>query len=395
VRLEALDLAGFRAYDELAARFGDGPQLIWGPNAAGKTSLLEAIVVLARGSSHRAGADGELIRWGADVARVAGRVGDDALEVALVRPGSEAAAEGGRKRIRVNGVARRASGLGERLRVVLFAPEDMLLVVGAPGLRRAAVDQLAAAALPGYGAHLSSYGRALQQRNGLLRAIREETASRDELRYWDKPFLDAGAAVVTARLALLAKLDEPLAAAHIEIAPDEQAAGPLRLEYVTNAPAGPGEPVRDALARRLAETAEKEAWNGTTLIGPHRDDVAFRMAGRDLADFASRGQQRTAILALKLAELDLLSRVDERPPLLLLDDVFSELDPTRRGHLVRRIAALPQAFVTTTTPDDLDPALVAAATSWQVVPGDTGGAADTGPTAAGRPVGARLVEATA
>lgn len=375
MRLEALDLVGFRAYDELAARFGDGPQLIWGPNAAGKTSLLEAIVVLARGSSHRTGGDAELIRWGAEVARLAGSVGDNALEVVLVRPGSPAAAQGGRKRIRVNGVARRAAALGERLRVVLFAPEDMLLVVGSPGLRRSVIDQLAAAAVPGYAAELSTYGRALQQRNGLLRAIREETATRDELRYWDRPFLDAGSAVVEARLALLGRLAEPLAAANLEIAPEEVDAGPLRLEYATNAPAAAGESAREALARRLAETAEKEVWNGTTLVGPHRDDATFRLAGRDLADFASRGQQRTAILALKLAELDLLASVDGRPPLLLLDDVFSELDPARRGHLVRRIAALPQAFVTTTTPDDLDPALLRAATAWQVVPREGGAGA--------------------
>jgi len=374
VRLEELDLAGFRAYGELGARFGAGPQLIWGPNAAGKTSLLEAVVILARGTSHRAGTDAELIRWGGDVARLTGRAGGETLEVVLVRPGSEAAAQGGRKRIRVNGVARRAAALVERLRVVLFAPEDMLLVVGPPGLRRAAIDQLASAAVPGYAAELSTYGRALQQRNGLLRAIREEAASRDELRYWDQPFLDAGAAVVEGRRALLDRLSAPLAEAHVEIAPEEAGAGPLRLEPVTNAAAAPGETAREALARRLAETAEKEAWNGTTLVGPHRDDVAFRMAGRDLADFASRGQQRTAILALKLAELDLLTAIDGRPPLLLLDDVFSELDPARRSHLVRRIAALPQAFVTTTTPDDLDAALRAAATAWRVVPGGAAGA---------------------
>ena len=107
-------------------------------------------------------------------------------------------------------------------------------------------------------------------------------------------------------------------------------------------------------------------------MGPHRDDIVFELAGRDLAAFASRGQQRTAILAFKLAELDLLTALDGRPPLLLLDDVFSELDPDRRSHLVRRIAELPQAFVTTTTPDDLDPALRAIATHWEVRTGDDG-----------------------
>jgi DNA replication and repair protein RecF len=131
---------------------------------------------------------------------------------------------------------------------------------------------------------------------------------------------------------------------------------------------------RDALARRLAETADKEVWNGTTLIGPHRDDLVFELDGRDMSGFASRGQQRTAILAFKLAELDLLTEEDGRPPLLLLDDVFSELDPDRRAHLVRRIAELPQAFVTTTTLEDLDPALVAAATAWEVVADGRGGA---------------------
>jgi len=364
--LDTVRLTDLRAYSTLELEVGPGPQLVWGPNAAGKTSLLEAMVVLARGGSHRTTTDAELIRWGADVSHIEGGAGGDQIEVALVRPGSAAAASGARKRIRVNGVARRAGALADRLRVVLFAPEDMLLVVGSPSLRRGTMDQLASTLLPAYAAELATYGRALQQRNGLLRAIRDETASREELKYWDRPFLDAGGAVVSARRDLLRRLAGPLAAAHAEIAPEEAAAGALGLEYVTNAPAGPDETSRDALARRLEETAEKELWNGTTLIGPHRDDVAFVMGGRDLSVFASRGQQRTAILAVKLAELDLVTAHDARPPLLLLDDVFSELDPDRRAHLVRRIAELPQAFVTTTTLDDLDPALRAIATPWEV-----------------------------
>ncbi|HYK95234.1 MAG TPA: DNA replication and repair protein RecF [Candidatus Dormibacteraeota bacterium] len=370
--LESLRLTDLRAYASLVAEFGPGPQLVWGPNAAGKTSLLEAMVILARGASHRTTADVELIRWGSDVTRIVGLSAGDEIEVGLVRPGSAAAAGGARKRVRVNGVARRATALSERLRVVLFAPEDMLLVAGSPALRRGTLDHLAATLFPGYASDLATYGRALQQRNGLLRAIRDEAASREELRYWDRPLLDSGGAVVATRHDLLAQLAGPLAAAHAEIAPEEAAAGALALEYVTNAPLFPGESPRDALARRLAETAEKELWNGTTLVGPHRDDLAFVMEGRDLAAFASRGQQRTAILALKLAELDLVTAHDARPPLLLLDDVFSELDPGRRAHLVRRIADLPQAFVTTTTLDDLDPALRAIATPWEVRAGDAG-----------------------
>jgi DNA replication and repair protein RecF len=182
---------------------------------------------------------------------------------------------------------------------------------------------------------------------------------------------------VGGRLRVLDELAEPLRAAHAEIAPDEAAAG-LALHYVTNAPQRLGESVRDALERRLAETAEKESWNGTTLVGPHRDDLSFALGERDLATFASRGQQRTAILAFKLAELDLLTSLDGRPPILLLDDVFSELDPDRRSHLVRRIAELPQAFVTTTTLDDLDPALLDIADTWHVDP--SGGTTLEGPT---------------
>jgi DNA replication and repair protein RecF len=353
---------------------------VWGPNAAGKTSLLEAIVLLAWGRSHRTATDPELIRWGADLARVEGRAGDETIEVALIRPGSPASSGGsGRKRIRVNGVARRASGLVGLLRTVVFAPEEMLLVAGPPGLRRSALDQLAGQRSAAYLRDLATYSRVLQQRNGLLRAIREETAGRADLRYWDGPFLDAGGAIVAERLRLLEALAEPLALAHAEIAPDEAPAGRLGLRYETNAPRSPGESPRDALARRLEETADKEVWNGSTLVGPHRDDLVFELGGRDLAGFASRGQQRTAILAFKLAELDLLTLIDGRPPLLLLDDVFSELDPARRNHLVRRIADLPQAFVTTTTLDDLDPSLRAAATSWEVVPA-ADGAALVGPS---------------
>ncbi len=368
--LDRISLLDLRGYASLEASFGPGPHLVWGPNAAGKTSLLEAMVLLAWGRSHRTSSDGELIRWGTDLARVEGVVGRDTIEVAVVRAGAGGTA--GRKRIRVNGIGRRAAALGGLLRVVLFAPEEMLLIAGSPSLRRAVIDQLATAGSPAYGDALSTYGRTLQQRNSLLRAIREEGASRDELRFWDGAFLDAGATIIAERHRLLATLAGPLAAAHAEIAPEEAAAASLTLRYATNAPPLPGETARDTLARRLAETAEKEVWNGSTLVGPHRDDLVFELDGRDLAGFASRGQQRTAILALKLAELDLVTAIDGRPPLLLLDDVFSELDPERRSHLVRRIAALPQAFVTTTTLDDLDPELRAIATAWEVRVGADG-----------------------
>jgi len=374
--LRTLSLRNLRSYASLDLTLQPGPQLIWGPNAAGKTTLLEAVVLIARGRSHRTTADAELTRWGADFVRVVGEVGEPGSKAAPDVATLEVAMPGaGRKRILVNGVPRRPAALGEHLRTVLFAPEEMLLVVGSPGLRRAALDDLAGAHDKLYATQMATYSRALAQRNGLLRQIRENQADPAQLRYWNEPFLSAGAEIVAARMRLLEAIAAPLAAAHAEIAPAE---GGLTLSYSTNAAPLPGESPRDALTRRLAETAEKEVWNGSTLIGPHRDDLVFAIEGRDLATFASRGQQRTAILALKLAELDLLTALDGRPPLLLLDDVFSELDPLRRGHLVRRIAGLPQALVTTTVPEDLDPELVRQARPFKVVPGDDGARLEEG-----------------
>ncbi len=339
-----------------------------GPNAAGKTNLLEAMGVLSRGASHRTTTDAELITWGDPFARIEGSIrgsGPTAatIDVVLVPPGSPA---GSRKRVRVNGVARRASALPRVFRTVLFAPEDMQLVVGSPSLRRTSLDTLVSQRAPTAASTMATYARALVQRNNLLRRIREEVASRDELRFWDQALVTEGGRIVRWRTEALASLSAPLADAHARMAPHD---GTLSAGVVSNAAPDPGETPEEALTRRLTETADKEVWNGATLVGPHRDDMTFRLEGRDLAGFASRGQQRTAILAWKLAQLDLLTQTDDDPPLLLLDDVFSELDPDRRSHLVRRIADLPQAFITTTTLDDLDPVLVRASTAWRVTPG--------------------------
>ena len=365
--VRTLTLDGFRSYEHLEIAFGQGPHVVVGRNAAGKTNLVEALVVLSTGRSHRSSADPELVRWGADFARssatVEGSGRSEELEVVVHARGT---GQGARKRIRVNGVNRRATALRPLLRTVLFAPEDMLLIVGSPSLRRNLLDSLVAQREPTAAAVMATYQRTLTQRNSLLRRIREDEADRAELPYWTQVMLENGTRILDWRQQTLAAMAEPLAEAHREIAPEET---DLRLRYRSNVEPGPGESNEDALRRRLGETAEKEIWNGATLVGPHRDDFVFVSDERELTEFASRGQQRTAILALKLAELDVLSALDGRPPLLLLDDVFSELDPERRTHLVRRIGDLPQAIVTTTTPDDLDPALVAASTLWHVEPG--------------------------
>jgi DNA replication and repair protein RecF len=365
--VRSLTLDGFRSYEHLELALDDGPHVVVGRNAAGKTNLVEALVVLSSGRSHRSSSDPELVRWGADFARAAARVDvagrSEELEVVVHAKG---VGPGTRKRIRVNGVNRRATALSPLLRTVLFAPEDMLLIVGSPSLRRNLLDALVAQREPTAAAVMATYQRTLSQRNSLLRRIREEGVDRRELSYWDSVIVEHGGRILDWRHETLAALARPLAEAHQEIAPDESS---LALGYVSNVETGPTESHEEALRRRLRETADKEVWNGATLVGPHRDDLVFESDGRELTEFASRGQQRTAILALKLAELDLLTQLDGHPPLLLLDDVFSELDPERRAHLVRRIGSLPQAIVTTTTADDLDAALVSASTLWQVVPG--------------------------
>lgn len=296
MRIDRLVLASFRNYGELEAQFGPGAHVVFGANAAGKTSLLEAMALLGEGSSHRAATDSELISWGADFARleagligVAGGDSPATVEIVLARSGPA----GARKRIRINGIGRRASQLSVTLPVVLFAPEDMLLIVGSPSLRRHALDAIVVRTVPTAGATLATYTRALTQRNNLLKAIRDGGADPAELRFWSDTVAREGGLIVEWRRATLAALAGPLAAAHAEIAPAD---GPLRLSYLSNAEPGPDEDAAAALRRRLAETAEKEMWNGTTLVGPHRDDISFALGGRDMSGFASRGQQRSAIL---------------------------------------------------------------------------------------------------
>ena len=174
--VDHLDIRGFRSYRELEVDFPGGPQVVVGDNAAGKTNLLEAMVVLSQGTSHRTTADQELIMWGEPMARLDATVSSGRIEVVLLAAGSM---PGARKRVKVNGVPRRTSALSGTLRAVVFAPEDMQLVVGSPSLRRQSLDALVAQHVAGAAAAMSTYARALTQRNNLLRRIREEAASRD------------------------------------------------------------------------------------------------------------------------------------------------------------------------------------------------------------------------
>jgi DNA replication and repair protein RecF len=198
--VRSLTLAGFRSYDALELSIGPGAHVVVGPNAAGKTNLIEALVLLSRGRSHRGANEGEMIRWGHDFARVEAGVdpGPGAersaeprhrVEVVMHQPGS---GTGSRRRVRIDGVARRPGATARVLRTVVFAPEDMTLISGSPALRRGFLDALVAQREPTAAAVMSTYTRALTQRNSLLRRIREDVASRDELAYWDTVLCDSG-----------------------------------------------------------------------------------------------------------------------------------------------------------------------------------------------------------
>ncbi len=378
--IERVRLQQVRSWTAGDITFSDGPHILWGANGAGKTTIVEALLVTATGRSHRASPLRELVQEGAEngLIGVGVRNSDERTDDPLAH--SVLTVEIGRTertKYSLNGTPRRSEALGERLKVATFVPEETGLVVGAPGIRRTALDRIAIQWRPGYRAALTRYERSLKQRNRLLKdALESDGAARRaaaaEMAPWTTLLIESGAELVTARLALLDALAHPLSAAHREVAPEEE---PLSVHYLSREQHQPGESATEAAARlrqSFDETAESEGYQGHTLVGPHRDDLAFHAGRRNLATIASRGQQRSLLLALLFAEIELLTDSAGHPPLLLLDDAFSELDPQRRDHLVERLVALPQAIITTTALSDLVPRLVKSSTCREIARGANG-----------------------
>ncbi len=380
--LSRLTLVDFRSYEAAELTPEPGLTIVAAPNGTGKTNLLEAIHVAITGRSHRASVDSDLVRHG----RPFGRIRLDLAEgtaaggstVELVVPGLEPP-PGIRKRLTVNGLARRSTSLAEVARTVLFRPEEMLLLVGSPSERRRFLDGIVAQRDRRAARDLVDIVRILAQRNALLRAIRAEEASLDALVFWDEQLATIGARVMRARLDALSELAPRIGPLHDAVAaPDERGAS-LRLLYLDalkeawpeRALASERPPTDEELAaayrRRIADVRQKEAWNGVSLVGPQRDDLRAELGGRDVAAHASRGQQRTIILAMKLAETDLLG-VDGPRPIVLLDDVFSELDPERAGRLSSMLRDLGQVIVTTADPNAIGTRDERGAV-WQIVDG--------------------------
>jgi DNA replication and repair protein RecF len=370
--LTRLVLVDFRSYAAAELQPGPGLTVIAGPNGAGKTNLLEAVYVAVAGRSHRAATDADLVRHGAPFARVRLELAGDAAAagpgptVELVLPGTDAPAEV-RKRLTVNGVARRAASLAETVRAVLFRPEEMLLLVGSPGERRRFLDGILTQRDRRAARDLAELARVLAQRNALLRAIRAEEADPGLLAFWDDQLAAVAARVTAARIAAVTELDRRIGPLLAALAPADgagSAGAGVRLHYADSlkdawparAPsraasreASPGALIGElevAYRRRLADVRQKELWNGVSLVGPQREDLRVELAGREVATHASRGQQRTIILALKLAETELLG-ADGPRPIVLLDDAFSELDTQRSEAVVDLLLRGGQVIVTT------------------------------------------------
>jgi DNA replication and repair protein RecF len=378
--LTRLALVDFRSYAVAEIEPDAGLTVVAGPNGTGKTNLLEAIHATIVGRSHRAGTDAELVRHGAPFARVRLELaGAAATTIELVVPGTAPPA-GVHKRLTVNGVPRRTSSLAEVARVVLFRPEEMLLLVGSPGDRRRFLDGIVAQRDRRAARDLVEVSRVVAQRNALLRAIRAEEAPLEALAFWDEQLAQAGARVMRARLEALAGLVERIGPLHDAVASPDEHRSAVRLAYVDGLKeawpdrADPSQriPADDELAaayrRRITDVRQKEAWNGVSLVGPQRDDLRAELGDRDVAAHASRGQQRTIILAMKLAETDLLG-VDGPRPIVLLDDVFSELDPDRASRLSELLTRRGQVIVTTADPGTLEGARSREAAVWRIEDG--------------------------
>ena len=361
MRLNHLHVTDYRNLHAADLDFPRDVSLIIGDNAQGKSNLLEAVYLLATMRSTRAEVDAQLIRRDAmeDVlpaARVVGEVstagGPLKIEVTIVaRPGK--AGPIATKTVKLNGVAKRLSDATGRLIAVLFTAEDLDMVVGSPSLRRRYLDMTLMQVTPRYSAARSRFDRVLTQRNSLLKRIREGAANPDELEFWDEQLATDGAVILRSRAAAVSQVAALASGAHTGLAPGErlEVTYQPRLEPAQQLASMSEDEVKEAYARALKSGIGRDTAAGMTLQGPHRDDLALRLDDLPAAGFASRAQQRTIALSLRLAETRFLRDHRGESPVLLLDDILSEMDAARRRSVLASLGHIEQMMVTGT---DLD-----------------------------------------
>lgn len=359
MRCRHLSLTNFRTYGRLELDLPPGVSVLCGNNAQGKSNLLEALYMLATIKSFRTTSERELVSWhaGADerFARVSAEIerqgSTSRLDIILVEPagGNAANAAAGtrtratQKRVRLNQQPRRALDVLGQLNSVLFTPADVELITGSPAQRRRYLDIMLCQVDPHYVRALSRYQRVLTQRNALLRQLRDRRLPAGQLGYWTEQVVALGSELIVGRGQAVTTLNSSLADVHPRLVDDRTPLGIVYRSSVTELPSAladdsatvpRADDVRSAVAVQFAAQLdaqqERERRQGMTVVGPHRDDLAFTVDGVDLNRFGSRGQQRTAALAVKLAEATVMEQRTGERPVLLLDDVLSELDPQRR-----------------------------------------------------------------
>jgi DNA replication and repair protein RecF len=356
VRVTHLALEDIRSYATVELVLARGITAFIGPNGAGKTNLLEAIHLAARGDSPRAHDDSELVRWGANTGRVRVEIaraeGERRVELLLFSP-----PEGERRRPRrylLDGAGKRADDVAGELVVVAFFPEDVALLAAAPSARRRYLDAMLAQVERAHRRETREYQRVVEQRNALLRVARDEMEVPDaEIAFWDRELVRLASTISLRRAQLVTELITPFREASARFAGAEG----LDLVYGGQVEGATVEERTAAYELLLRQKRDRERWQGTTLVGPHRDDLLVTGKGRALPSFASRGEQRSAVLSLKLAEATWLTARVGEPPVFLLDDVLSELDSGRREALALAIPEDAQALLTAATPTALPDAL--------------------------------------
>ena len=360
MRLERLEVVEFRNHDAAAVEFPPGVSVLVGPNGVGKTNLLEAVGYLATLGSHRVGQDAALIRAGATSAVVRAavqRAGRRLLVDVELRPGSGV-------RGRVNGApVPRARDLLGVVRATVFAPEDLGLVRGDPEERRRFLDTLATQRLPRYHGSRQDYDRVLRQRNTLLRSAagRLPATALATLEVWDEKLASAGAEIWSERLRLVAALTPRVELAYQRLAGRDDL---VEIAYVSSVAGTAGsdpDPAKlaQALRERLVADRAREVERGITLSGPHRDDLALGLRGLPARTHASQGEAWSLALALRLGSHRLLAEEGEEP-VLLMDDVFAELDRQRRDRVAEAALAAEQTIITAAVAEELPPELNAA-----------------------------------
>ena len=367
MELQSLRLVNYRNYTDLTLNFSDGVNVFLGENAQGKTNLLESIYVLALARSHRTSSDKDLIRWQEKEATISGRVKKSISDTPLSLHFSNKG-----KKARVNHLEQsKLSQYIGQLNVILFAPEDLELVKGAPSVRRRFIDMEFGQMNPLYLYNTTQYRRILKERNAYLKRLQmKQTTDTIFLDVLTEQLVDIGSQVLLARQTFLERLEVAAQPIHAEISNKRET---LTLRYQTSLDFEKETDlgtIKLVFEQTLKKQQSREIMQGSTLVGPHRDDIQFIVNDNDVAVFGSQGQQRTTALAIKLAEIDLMQQETGEYPILLLDDVLSELDANRQTHLLLAIQDKVQTFITAPTLSDIARQLIHAPRVFHVKQGE-------------------------